>query len=78
MYAWGPETGFFYQKLGCTDRLGKKPGFFVGVRPGLYLSAAKARQALMSAEFSSEKSSRISVSVMPLARYAKMWYNGFH
>ena len=69
----GPRNRVFLRNYFVfTDRLGKKPGFFVGVRPGVYLSVAKARQALMSAEVSSEKSSRISASVMPPARYSKM------
>jgi hypothetical protein len=26
-YAWGPETGFFYEKTRCSGQIGKKPGF---------------------------------------------------
>ncbi len=37
-------------------------------------SAAKARQALISSEVSSEKSNRISCSVIPPARYSKISY----
>ncbi len=41
-------------------------------------SAAKARQALMSSEVSSEKSSKISTSVMPPAKYSKTSYTVPH
>ena len=29
------KPGFFTKRRGATRRLGKKPGFFVGVRPKL-------------------------------------------
>jgi hypothetical protein len=36
-YAWGPETGFFLRNYFVrTRRLGKKPGFFVGVRKSCF------------------------------------------
>src|SRR5437870_2305968 len=41
-----------------------------GVKSLRSRSAAKARQALMSSRVSSEKSARISSSVMPEARYS--------
>ena len=40
----GPETGFFYENTQVAARiLGKKPGFFVGVRPGLSLSRSQRK-----------------------------------